>query len=387
MFSCGDGEGPPPVVATKPTVSLDALDVLEGNADKSIFASVRLSKAADEVVTIFVETEDVSAEAGTDYVAVSRSVEFPIGTVQENIKLEILGDEDSELDEVFKLKIVDAAGATIENGSIDVVIKNDDLGSGNFIIPSTGYETPEAYAGMTMIWSDEFGGTSVNTDNWVFEIGNGNWGWGNDELEFYKKENASVQDGYLVIEALEESINGFDYTSTRMKTEGKFDFQYGRVDIRAVLPEGQGVWPALWMLGSNITSVGWPRCGEIDIMELVGHQPSTVHATVHHGNSNGDHVFRGDDTSLSGGKTFKDDFHVFSLIWEEDSMKFYVDDNLYYTATPTTLGLSNPYPFDDGPFYFIFNVAVGGIWPGSPDATTSFPQHMIVDYIRVFQEE
>ena len=385
IFSCGDSEDPAPTNTTLPTVSLDALDVLEGDANKSIFASIRLSKAANAVVTVTIVTEDGTAKAGSDYIAISETIDFQIGSVQENIRLEILGDDESELDEKFKLKIVDATGATISNGTLEVTIENDDLGSGNFIIPSTGYLTPDEYAGMNLIWSDEFEADKLNEEFWTYEIGNGNWGWGNNELEFYKKENTSLVDGFLVIEALKESFNGFDYTSSRLITKDKFEFKYGRVDIRAVVPEGQGIWPALWMLGANISDVSWPRCGEIDIMELVGHEPSKVHATVHYANSNGDHMPpQGASTSLSGGKKFSQNFHVFSLVWEEDSMKFYLDDNLYFSASRQTLGTQNPYPFND-PFFFIFNVAVGGNWPGSPDASTVFPQHMIVDYVRVFQ--
>ena len=156
------------------------------------------------------------------------------------------------------------------------------------------------------------------------------------------------------------------------------------MDIRAVLPEGQGIWPALWMLGESITSVGWPRCGEIDIMEILGHEPSKLHATVHYANNNGDRVMNGTSTNLPGGQKFSDEFHVFSIIWEEDRIQFLLDDVPYHNITRNTLGLSNPYPFNE-PFFFIFNVAVGGNWPGSPDGTTRFPQHMIVDYIRVFQ--
>ncbi len=383
IASCGDSEDPAPTI-TVPSVSIDPLSVSEGNSGtKAVFASVRLSAATTETVSIFVETADVSAEAGSDYVALSMLVEFAPGVVQENIRLEILGDEESETDEEFTINIVNSEGVTVGNSSSSVIIENDDLGTGNVIIPSGGYITPETYDGLSLLWADEFDGTTIDKDIWCFEEGNGSYGWGNNELEFYREENASIIDGNLVIEAREENINGFNYTSARMITQNKFDFTFGRVDIRAVLPQGQGIWPALWMLGDNINTVGWPRCGEIDIMELLGHQPSTVHATVHRGNNNGDHVFDGTSTSLSGGQDFSETYHVFSLLWEEDKMEFFLDDELYFTATKTSLG-NNPYPFND-PFFFIFNVAVGGNWPGSPDNTTSFPQHMVVDYIRVFQ--
>ena len=393
-LSCGTSEGPMPPVTTpnnpqtgpeELTVSLEPLKVQEGDSGmRSAFASVRLSEPSTETVTIFVETEDGSAEADVDYLPVSRSVEFTPGLVQENIRIEILGDELSEIDETFKLKIVNVTGAVLGTDEVNITIENDDLGSGTVAIPATGYSTPEEYTGLNLIWSDEFDADRLNETFWTFEIGNGSYGWGNNELEFYRRDNTTLVDGHLVIEARDESINGFDYTSSRLKTQGKFNFTHGRVDIRAVLPEGQGIWPALWMLGESITSVGWPRCGEIDIMEILGHEPSKLHATVHYANNNGDRVMNGTSTNLPGGQKFSDEFHVFSIIWEEDRIQFLLDDVPYHNITRNTLGLSNPYPFNE-PFFFIFNVAVGGNWPGSPDGTTRFPQHMIVDYIRVFQ--
>ena len=174
------------------------------------------------------------------------------------------------------------------------------------------------------------------------------------------------------------------YTSARLKTQGIFDFQYGRVDIRAILPIGQGIWPALWMLGSDITTVGWPACGEIDIMELVGHQPRLVHGTVHWGPNNAERQYNGVIApALEFPATFADEFHVFSLEWQEDEIKLYLDDQLYHTITPANMN-GYQYPFNDA-FFFIMNVAIGGNWPGDPDDTTPFPGFMAVDYIRVFQ--
>ena len=159
---------------------------------------------------------------------------------------------------------------------------------------------------------------------------------------------------------------------------------YGRVDIRAKLPTGQGIWPALWMLGANLDTKGWPACGETDIMELIGKEPATSHATVHFGSDFGNHKYTGKAYTLSG-EIFNDRFHVFSLVWEHNQLWFYVDDILFYDFTSQdTQG--QPYPFNE-PSFFIFNVAIGGQWPGNPDATTVFPQMMVVDYIRVFEKE
>lgn len=369
-----------------PVVSLDALSILEGNEDKSVFISARLSKASEEVVTIFVESTDGTAEAGSDYEAISTAIDFEPGVIQANIRVNLLGDEESEVNESFEINITNVSGATIGTRSISVIIENDDAGNGSVVIPNTGFSTPESYDGMTLLWSDEFDGEQLNSEFWTHEIGNGEWGWGNNELQFYRTDNTSIVDGNLVIEARNEFFNGFQYTSSRFITKEKFEFTHGRVDIRARLPEGQGIWPALWMLGENINTVGWPRCGEIDIMEIVGHEPNILHGTVHYANPNGDRIQNGNDTRLTGGKKFSDEYYVFSLEWEEDSIRWYLNNEQYHSVSRGSLGLSNPYPFNE-PFFFIFNVAVGGVWPGSPDDSTVFPQHMIVDYIRVFQAE
>lgn len=253
-------------------------------------------------------------------------------------------------------------------------------------IPEEGYTTPEEYEGMTLLWADEFEGSAVNGDDWTFEKGDGCpnvCGWGNNELEYYQDKNATLQDGYLVIEARAELVGGKSYTSTRMISQGKMSFKYGRVDIRAVLPEGQGIWPALWMLGSNISSVGWPACGEIDIMEMIGgsDRENTVYGTAHW-QSGGDHASYGGPYTLNSG-TFGDAFHVFSIVWDSSKISWYVDDELFKEIDITPSDLSE----FQGEFFLIFNVAVGGDWPGNPDAFTKFPQHMIVDYVRVFQQD
>ncbi len=250
------------------------------------------------------------------------------------------------------------------------------------IIANIGYSTPDNYEGKTLVWQDEFSGDQLNLSNWVHEIGNNN-GWGNSELEFYQAGNTIVQDGYLTIKAKKETVNGFSYTSSRMVTKGKKEFKYGRVDIRAILPKGQGIWPALWMLGSNISSVNWPKCGEIDIMEMIGggvDRDNKVYGTPHWDNA-GQYASYGGSTILSGGKTFSDEFHVFSIVWDATKIIWYLDDIQFHVIDITPAEL-NEFQKE---FFFIFNVAVGGSWPGNPNTSTVFPQRMIVDYIRVFQ--
>jgi beta-glucanase (GH16 family) len=249
-----------------------------------------------------------------------------------------------------------------------------------------GYSTSLVQKGYELQWNDEFEGNSVNLSNWKFEIGNGcpnNCGWGNNEKEYYRKENTTVAEGVLKIEARAESFQGFPYTSSRLISERLQSFRYGRVDIRALLPKGQGLWPALWMLGSNIGSVGWPSCGEIDIMEMIGGQgrDNTVHGTIHWDN-NGEHAKVGGSSSLPVG-TFADEYHVFTILWDETSIKWLVNDRAYYSVSIEGESMGEFHQ----PFFFILNVAVGGNWPGSPDNSTIFPQSMKVDYVRVFQKQ
>lgn len=283
-------------------------------------------------------------------------------------------------DYTIEVRAVGNAGDYISDTE-DISVNVD----GSLIIPSTGYTTPESYAGMTLIWQDEFSGETVDNSNWTFEIGRGSNGWGNNELQYYTEDNAYILNDYLVIEAKEEPFNGSAYTSSRMITQNKFDFTYGRVDIRAALPYGQGIWPALWMLGDNISTVGWPQCGEVDVMELIGGgegRDDTVYGTLHW-DDNG-HVCtcdQGTDYTISSG-IFADEFHVFTISWDANTIQWYVDDVPYKTVDITPAELSE---FHKN-FFFIFNVAVGGNWPGNPDASTQFPQRMIVDYVRVFQD-
>lgn len=244
----------------------------------------------------------------------------------------------------------------------------------------SGYTTPLEYDGYSMVWADEFNSATINTSDWTFETGAG--GWGNNEWQYYLAENAWQENGTLIIEAREESYSGSDYTSARMVTRNKKTFTYGRVDIRALLPEGQGIWPALWMLGNNIGNVSWPECGEIDIMEMIGGsgRENTVYGTLHWGYNN-EHAQSGGNYKLPSG-TYADKYHVFTMIWDESFITWYVDDNYFYKLDITPDHMTEFHL----PAFFIFNVAVGGNWPGYPDATTRFPQQMKVDYIRVFQK-
>jgi beta-glucanase (GH16 family) len=248
-----------------------------------------------------------------------------------------------------------------------------------------------ASSDWTLVWSDEFNGpngSAVDKAKWVSEAG-GN-GWGNHELEFYTSRirNAYQEDGNLVIRVLKEKYAGQhgvtrNYTSARLKTQGKFTQAYGRFEARIKIPRGQGIWPAFWMLGDDIDEVGWPTSGEIDIMENIGKEPTVIHGTIHGPGYLGRKGI-GTPYSLPDGKPFADAFHIFAVEWEPHAIRFYVDDHLYATRTPADLPPRTKWVYDH-PFFLLLNVAVGGSWPGNPDASTSFPQIMLVDYVRVYR--
>ena len=246
----------------------------------------------------------------------------------------------------------------------------------------------EAPAGWKLVWADEFDGKEIDfTKLSVEENGHGG---GNGEMQFYvdRKENVRVEDGKLVIEARKEKFGSGgvekEFTSGRVRTKRHASWLYGRIEVRAKLPQGRGVWPAIWMLPEKDVYGGWAASGEIDIMELVGHEPGTVHGTLHHGGSWPKNVHTGSPFKLKQG-IFADDFDTFAIEWEMGAIRWYVYGELYQTQTQwSSAGGKFPAPFDQ-PFHLLLNVAVGGGWPGPPDAATVFPQRMTVDYVRVYQ--
>jgi len=236
-----------------------------------------------------------------------------------------------------------------------------------------------------LIWSDEFtqpDGAAPDPSKWAFDVGGD--GWGNDELEYYtsRTNNARIEQGKLVIEACREELGARHYTSARLLTKGKWSWKYVRVEARIKIPRGPGMWPALWMMGTNMDAVGWPTGGEIDIMENIGREPGMVHGTVHGpGYSGGNGI--GGSFILPGGKAFADQFHLFAMEWETNRIKWFVDDKLFFSVTPKSLPNGAQWVFT-APQFLLLNLAVGGSWPGKPDATTAFPQRMLVDYVRVY---
>ena len=239
-----------------------------------------------------------------------------------------------------------------------------------------------------LIWKDEFDGKSLDETKWEVIV-NGRGG-GNKELQYYRRENVRVADGMLVIESRKEKFTGpdgtRDYTSARIRTKGKGDWKYGKIEVRARLPHGRGIWPAIWMMPTDNRYGNWPNSGEIDIMELLGHEPQRVHGTLHWGDRIKRHMQKGEVYHLAS-STFADDFHNFGVEWQEGKISWTVDGNVYQTQKEWhTLNSPFPAPFDQR-FHLILNVAVGGAWPGDPDAKTEFPASMMVDWVRIYQKK
>ena len=239
-----------------------------------------------------------------------------------------------------------------------------------------------------LVWQDEFDGPdgqSPDTLKWTFDIGTGNNGWGNQELQYYtdRQENVSMDGiGNLAITARRESFGGRPFTSARINTQGLFEQAYGRFEARIKLPYGPGIWPAFWLLGSNIETVNWPECGEIDIMECRGQQTSLIQWTVHGpGYSGGSSITKNFGYQQN---RFDVDFHLFAVEWGNNYLRFYVDDVLYQEIKPEDL--PGRWVFDK-PFFIILNIAVGGSYVGFTTSETPFPQTMLIDYVRVYKEQ
>ena len=384
LFACSKKESssnPPPSV---PALSIQ--DVAQARASTGTVMKFYVSFNSISTNAVSVDYALVSGTAISprDFVSASGSVSIPANQNRAEIDVQINGDTTNlrQPNLQFTVQLSNPKLCTIGTSSAKGTIITE---NGTYLpTDTTGYTTPLSYPGYTLAWSDEFSEPNLDLNVWNQEIGNGSGGWGNNELEYYTNnpKNVFLSNGNLIIEARNENVSGLNYTSGRLTTQNKKNFKFGRIDIRAKLPVGKGIWPALWMLGSNINSVSWPACGEMDIMELIGTFPERIYGTMHWQNAGGTHDSKGTNYNLSTGD-FSQQFHVFSTVWKQDTIKCYVDDQLYLTVTSADVGAAN-YPFNASQF-FIFNVAVGGNWPGGPDGTTIFPQRMFVDYVRVFQ--
>lgn len=229
-----------------------------------------------------------------------------------------------------------------------------------------------------LVWEENFDGKKLNDKVWNIEVGDGcpNCGWGNNERQLYTDKNHRLEKGNLVITAKKD---GDTYTSTRINTKSKKEFQYGRLEARAKLPLGHGLWPAFWMLGSNFTEKGWPKCGEIDILEYVGREPHTVFTTLHTQDSYGNSV----NTKKTIIPNIEEGYHIYAVEWTKDKIDFFVDKDLIYSFHPESKN-QDTWPFDQ-PFYFLVNLAIGGNLGGPDVDDTIFPQEYFIDYIKVYQ--
>lgn len=385
VISCGKkggGDTPAPVV---PVIKIDDATAARSSVAGTMRFTVSLNRTTTVPVLVDYTIVPGTATAPRDFTAGSGTVTIAPNQTSAQIEVPITADptDTRQANLEFSVQLSNArAGALGVLAGKGTIITENGL---TLATDNAGYSTPMMYPGYTLSWNDEFTGTTLNSSVWNQEIGNGDSGWGNNELEYYTNstKNTFVSSGNLIIEARKEPISGFNYTSGRMTTQNKKTFQFGRIDIRAKLPVGKGIWPALWMLGANINSVPWPGCGEIDIMELVGTFPGRSHGTLHWKPVTGFNTSKGSFYNLSSGD-FSQQFHVFSIIWKQDEIQWLVDDIHFLTVSKTAdFGAAN-YPFN-APEFFIFNVAVGGNWPGPPDASTTYPQRMFVDYVRVFQ--
>ena len=278
------------------------------------------------------------------------------------------------------LTLLLAAGGCTKNPPGPVVTQTGGTTSGS----SANADSRDFSAYDQLVWADEFDGTALDATKWQYEV-NDQWFNNEQEATTNSRNNLFVSGGILNIVAQKENYHGKPYTSARINTKGKQDFNFGRVDVRAKMPVGQGLWPAIWMLGTNDSQVSWPACGEIDMMELRGRVPNTFLTTMHYGATVAQHMQSGTQYALGSDTPgdFSSDFHIFSVVRSKDKMDFYVDGKNYYSLTS---GQVSPYPFNN-PFYAILNVAVGGDFDGGrlPDGSVSFPQTMQVDYVHYLQ--
>lgn len=286
FFSCGksdDSGTDTPVPVTLPEVTMLDMSQPRTTANATMQFYANINAASTSPVSFDYSLADGTATAPKDFFAASGTITIPAGKLQAIIDVQLTGDPTNlrQSNLQFSVKLSNPKNCTLKTQAATGTIITED---GTYLpTDNSGYSTPLAYSGYTLAWSDEFSASALNSSDWNQEIGNGSGGWGNNELEYYTSnlKNSFLSDGKLIIEARKENAGGFNYTSARLTTQNKKSFKFGRVDIRAKLPVDKGIWPALWMLGNTISTAGWPACGEIDIMELIGTYPSRVTGTAH----------------------------------------------------------------------------------------------------------
>ena len=351
-------------------LSVDDVTLFEGSSGTTPFEfTISMDKTFSQPVSVSYSTADGTAKGGEDFTAVSaQTVTFQPGERSKKVTVDVVGDTKKEGAETFTINLSNVVNGVITKASGTGSIRDDDEGA--------------AYTNL--VWSDEFDYTGLpNPQKWSYDVGGS--GWGNNELQYYTKdrpENARVEGGNLIITARREAMEGRDYTSARLVTKNKGDWKYGRVEVKAKLPQGRGVWPAIWMLPTEWKYGDWPASGEIDIMEFVGYEPDRVHGTVHTQSFN-----HGIGTQKGSSLQFTDlatASHVYAIEWYADKIDFFIDNQRYFTFTNSGKGFAD-WPFDQS-FHLILNVAVGGNWGGAQGVDPSvYPQQFVIDYVRVYQ--
>ena len=361
-----------------PSVTMKPRNDFEGTgANRILDVDFTLSHKTDLPVTVTFHTLDSTARAGSDFTGIDEAtLVFEPGEQLKTVNVELLSDSLIEFNEYFKLSISHIENAAPDNQELTILIMNDD--AGNLTPASDGYLSPESYPGMRLAFADEFNDTLLNFRTWNFETGEGKWGAGQLQEYTWNLENVSLKNGRLHITALDESGH---YTSGRINTVNKRSLQYGLVDIRAKLPSGKGIWPALFLLGAEYSPTNWPACGEIDVAELNGNLPSTVIGRAYYFSSGAKNKEGFYNLPLYT-DSFSDQFHIFSVLWQPDEITWYVDYKPYVILNRSDIGTG--WPFNSA-FFFYLDLAVGGSLVGDPDDTTGFPKTLEVDYIRAFQ--
>jgi len=361
---------------------------LTGDGFKNVTVDSQLSAGNEIIFVGDFEQVDVLAD---DALLETKEAKMKLRIFGQRIKVNGKAIEKSSKNYIVNGELISTEE---EPGPSDAPGAEDDQNSGSPGSSTNPAPTKNPNEEWRLVWSDEFNGSEINMANWSYDDPtNGRW---NGEVQSYTQNNAYIKDGALVIEARKEDITEpsgetYHYTSSKLITKGKKSWKYGKFEIRAKMPQGQGIWPAIWMMPEDEPFYGtWPKCGEIDIMELLGHEPDKIYGTIHFGEP---HKESQGTYTLPEGQTFADDFHVYSIEWEPGEIRWYIDGKLYHVANDwysrdpyLADDYTYPAPFDQN-FFLILNISVGGGWPGYPDETTVFPQQMVVDYVRVYQKD
>ncbi|MEO1807509.1 MAG: family 16 glycosylhydrolase [Bacteroidota bacterium] len=359
-------------ISMDPILALTSAQAIE--SDRDIRFALTLSEAIDQDLTINFSVSELTAGEGTDFESpAAPQVVIPAGATTGEIIIPLINDVEVEIEESFLLEITNDGNLMMVNNPVQGSITSDDM----LTIDSEGFAAPTSYDLFTLVWEEEFE-RSLDPAIWNYETGTGRGGNPDNELQDYRSQNAYVQDGYLVID-LRQEPNG-SYSSARIHTEGKREFQFGRIDIRAKLPQGEGIRSQLSMLGENFASASLPRSGGIDLVDLNGAVTDVAESGAEWFQDGEARAIQ--DTFNTRTTTFAEEFHVYSIYWEPTQITWYIDDVKYNLLTTT------PEEMDEfrQEFFFVLGAAIGGDVVGAPKDETSFPQRLIVDYIRVYQE-